>query len=300
MHTIKDNILYFNDSFNESIDTMIFPDGIIGIIFGNEFNKPIDKVKFPETLVSITFGKKFSYPISGRDFPKSLSSFTFDREYLKHIIYTNDEIQEKLKKLIKENEIREKEITDIENNLKQISSDVIIGNILDIENSSDSEKALSDHTETLSGAAKEDFLESYEAQKKIRDDMHVKKLIMYHKGLISSIFHIYGDVDDNLRKNRIIRYIHQNINIESDDTIRFELLNQCIVGLSETQKKEIIDLYNEYMEKKKNNDESIANISIYGGYYGYTKDNTENDDEDDDAEDKKTFIESMSEKCSIM
>jgi|694.fasta_scaffold64153_1 hypothetical protein len=54
MYTISDNILTFEDSFNEPIDNIVFENGIKTIIFGNSFNQSIENVKFPETLKSIT------------------------------------------------------------------------------------------------------------------------------------------------------------------------------------------------------------------------------------------------------
>jgi hypothetical protein len=77
MYTIKDNILTFDEEFNQSIDNIIFPDDIVSIIFNWKFNQPIDNVKFPDTVQIITFGGGFNQPIDRIKFPESLISIDF-------------------------------------------------------------------------------------------------------------------------------------------------------------------------------------------------------------------------------
>ena len=81
MYTISDNVLTIMNGFNESIDSMIFPDGVTHIIFNDEFNRPIDKVIFPDSVESITFGKSFNQLINNASFPKFLKKIIFGDEY---------------------------------------------------------------------------------------------------------------------------------------------------------------------------------------------------------------------------
>jgi hypothetical protein len=74
MYTIRDNILTFDNGFNQPIDNIIFPDDITTICFGESFNQSLDKVKFPMSLKKIFFSKNYNKPIDKVKFPESLES----------------------------------------------------------------------------------------------------------------------------------------------------------------------------------------------------------------------------------
>jgi hypothetical protein len=74
MYTIKDNILTFDEEFNQSIDNIIFPDAIVSIIFNWKFNQPLDKVIFPRSLKKIELNYSFNQSLDKVKFPELLES----------------------------------------------------------------------------------------------------------------------------------------------------------------------------------------------------------------------------------
>ena len=72
--------LHFGQDFNQSIDNVNFPNSLLELHFGFSFNKSLDKVIFPESLEKITFGLHnnssfFNRSIKNIKFPKSLKVF---------------------------------------------------------------------------------------------------------------------------------------------------------------------------------------------------------------------------------
>ena len=257
MYTITDNILTFDSKFNDSIDQLIFPQNIKTIIFGDKFNQQIDNVMWPDTLISITFGNKFSYPINRSQFPESFKSFTFSKTYLKHITHTNEKIQKQFKEIadatIESDKILkqyESELDEFRNSLNRIA--LVAGEsekvdiILKIEDNNKRETELNNHLAKLSTDDKKSFLELYESEEK-RIAIQLEG-IAGHTKLISDIFTITNDTE---RQAKLTQYICKSINsnLVPDDDDRFELLEKCIVNLTDIQKKEIIDLYIESIKK---------------------------------------------------
>lgn len=100
---VMDNKICFNNSFNESLDNIIFPDNIKIFVFARYYNKPIDNIKFPnqleklffsgdfnqnidnvnfpETLTYIFFGNCFNQPLHNVKFPKSLYALEFGTDF---------------------------------------------------------------------------------------------------------------------------------------------------------------------------------------------------------------------------
>ena len=118
--------------------------------------------------------------------------------------------------------------------------------ILKIEDNNKRETELNNHLAKLSTDDKKSFLELYESEEK-RIAIQLEG-IAGHTKLISDIFTITNDTE---RQAKLTQYICKSINsnLVPDDDDRFELLEKCIVNLTDIQKKEIIDLYIESIKK---------------------------------------------------
>jgi hypothetical protein len=77
---LDNNILTFNDSFNQPIEGVTLP-YVLEIIFGNSFNQPIDNVRFPGGVRSIQFGHAFNQPISRVRWPNMLTDLYFGNAF---------------------------------------------------------------------------------------------------------------------------------------------------------------------------------------------------------------------------
>jgi hypothetical protein len=77
---LDNNILTFNNRFNEPIEGVTFP-YVLEIIFGNSFNQPIENVRFPGGVQYITFGNAFNQPISRVRWPNIILYLHFGNAF---------------------------------------------------------------------------------------------------------------------------------------------------------------------------------------------------------------------------
>jgi hypothetical protein len=300
MYTISDNILTFEDSFNEPIDNIVFEDGIKTIIFGNSFNQSIENVKFPETLKSITFGKDFKKSITSVNFPESLEIITLPRFYLDHY----KSLSEKLKlsnNFVKESRELAEKIHKIAT--RKLPSDVI-KDIFKLENEAEREEHFQKYISELEDDEKEEFKTMYEHKKmeKNCDDIlnleykvdrkkafekYISELEENKKEKFLEIYNdkkLRKDLDDSINKRKYYRkiriystYIINELYDIKNEQKRAIKLEKHLTTLSENDKKDFLVFYefqkciNEFNKNKIKTIEDhkifLANIFKNDKYY---------------------------------
>jgi hypothetical protein len=271
MYTVSDNILTFEDSFNEPIDNIVFENGIKTIIFGNSFDQSIKNVKFPETLKSITFGKNFKKSITLVNFPESLETVTMPRFYLDHYKILYDKIKkfnkiatrkfpfEMIEDIFKlENEaareeyfqIYNSELEDIEKEeFKKMYEDKkiekICDDILNLEYNVDRKEAFEKYISELEENKKGKFLEIYNHKKfkknldeRINEKKYYRKIRIYERYVTNELYNIKNEQNRTIKLDKHLATLSEN---DKKDFLVFYEFQKCINEFNKNKIKTIED-----------------------------------------------------------
>lgn len=64
--------LTFHDNFDQSLQSIGWPNSLETLVFGYDFNQSLEGVSFPSSLQSLTFGESFNQSLEGVDLPSRL------------------------------------------------------------------------------------------------------------------------------------------------------------------------------------------------------------------------------------
>ena len=78
---LPDSNLDFDNTFNESLDGVVFPEFVTSIKFGKGFNQPLTNVVFPSHLQHLHLGISFNQPLEGVVLPNSLEQFVIQGHF---------------------------------------------------------------------------------------------------------------------------------------------------------------------------------------------------------------------------
>jgi len=73
--------LLFGNQFNQSLDGVCFPHGLLTLTFGDSFDQKLEGVDFPDALEHLTLGRDFDQAIEAVRWPNQLKELTFGENW---------------------------------------------------------------------------------------------------------------------------------------------------------------------------------------------------------------------------